>query len=625
VLSTLAFLAATVSWGVLLSTRLGSRFERSERLALGAAFGLALLLWVPYLLSLVLGIQKGSLAAIALVFWLLFLEARAQRLTVARLVALAREIATSLVRDREARRLALVFLGFFLLMCRLVVTHFFDEKADGFYSSGPVHDDLTYHAALATTFLHAGNLHPTEYPFFPGRPLGYHFLSDFFTATILARGVGIAATFRLTSLLALSTLFLLAFHLARRWSGSAKIAYLALALFFFAGGLGVAVLIDRALEYQDLEFALWFDPTYEWPKELCYNVLGAVLLPARAALFGMTVTLAALTLLDRAQWEQGSRGELVLGGVLGGLLPCVHAHSFLAFSIAAGTWALLAPRRWRRALFALIPFAVLAIPQVAWIAHALTETHDYMRVQLGWLSDMSSVDSVRFWLWNAGIFLVLVTPGFFAAPSLLRKRTLPFLLVFVLGNVVVFTPLPFDNLKLFIYFQLAGAILVARLLAGLAAAGRASRIFAGVLLVLATLSGALGVLSETVREEGIFLRHDEVAFAELVQSLTPPDAVILTSSAKHHPVTMLSGRRVVLGNQWLLGCEGVPYWERTPEVKAMFEGAPEAPDLLEHYHVSYVVIGPDERAEFPGLDEAFFARRALSSTTSGDRTLYRIK
>ena len=75
-----------------------------------------------------------------------------------------------------------------------------------------------------------------------------------------------------------------------------------------------------------------------------------------------------------------------------------------------------------------------------------------------------------FWGVNAGIFIALLLMGLFvkklASPSL-RRFYLPFTIWFILPNVVLLAPWPWDNIKVLIYWALASVPFVALVIASL--------------------------------------------------------------------------------------------------------------------------------------------------------------
>ena len=69
------------------------------------------------------------------------------------------------------------------------------------------------------------------------------------------------------------------------------------------------------------------------------NVVVDMLLPQRATLFGWAVLFGTLALLYRAIRER-NRKYFILVGLIGGALPMIHTHSFLALGMVCAVWLL---------------------------------------------------------------------------------------------------------------------------------------------------------------------------------------------------------------------------------------------------------------------------------------------
>lgn len=81
----------------------------------------------------------------------------------------------------------------------------------------------------------------------------------------------------------------------------------------------------------------------------------------------------------------------------------------------------------------------------------------------------------------------------------------------------------------------------------------------------------------------------------------------------------------MLGFHNWLSQHGIPFQERAADVIEIYSGTPPAPELIAKDGVTDIVVGPAERREFPGLNEAFLASTARAETTYGDYTMYRLR
>lgn len=626
-----AALAIALAWGTLAATRLGGSRTLAERLGLGIALGLALELWLPFLLAVPLGVRAGSIAALWVSCGLLGFEVGRNR---AGGQLLADEVRARLAPGRLVPSLAhasvlsvsAAFLAF------LAGTHSLWSRPDGLWTAGYGFGDTAMHATFARSFLHGPGVAPPRYPLFSGWAMTYPFAPDFAVASLESLGLSLGGAFGLTLALALVAVLLLLVSLARRWTGRGAIVGLAAAALFFAsGGLSAWEVAARLLTGTDPWTAVTTNDITQLADSgyVLNNVTNGILLPARNAAFGMALGAAALVLLIRVVDEgRAARGDGVVGGVLVGLLPMVHTHSFLALGLVATSWAVtsLASRR-REALgelrlwaSVLVPIGVVALPQVLWVAWGLRGAASFSSAQLGWESNAfppgaTGLAAIRagvlawlwFWLKNAGLFGVLSVAAFALGTPRERALAAPFALVFFLCNLGHLQPWSHDNVKLFAWVWLAFAPLVAGLLARAWRHDLPGKALAVQGLVLACATGAL-VLAREATLEIRLVGTDAIEFADQVRAKTGPEDVILTANAHNHPVPMLAGRVVVLGYKGWLWPHGVPYQEREAQVERIYTAKKDARALLDSLGVGWVVVGPDERTEYPSLDERAIAR-----------------
>lgn len=416
--------------------------------------------------------------------------------------------------------------------------------------------DWSMHATTASNFALGHNLPPTN-PVFSGTPLLYPFLPDFQSGMLLTLGNGVAGALAIPSALMCVAITLLVVSLGRRLAGSIAVGVLAMSICMLGGGLGfeglywdacnphgtaaqasqcapsrflsdpvgaigtaahtVAAVPGAvaaqprpydALEAQQgsapLDNVQWYTPMLAW------------WLPQRPFLFGFAAVLCVFLLIvatrgdPRRQWA-----GFVVAGVLFGLLPLVHVHSFIALLLVLPFFAVL----WRRTEWVALTvlMLVLATPRLVQLAHgehgAVALGNNFPWLEPGWMSGavpsgaslhaegihLSSVASgigggLRalvtpqwwgFWVVNCGIVLPVMAVAGLAAlsrfappetgvhrlakrltalvPADLLRFCLPFLLIFAICNVVVFQSWDWDNTKLFAYWYFGAALLLSGL------------------------------------------------------------------------------------------------------------------------------------------------------------------
>jgi hypothetical protein len=341
-------------------------------------------------------------------------------------------------------------------------------------------------------------------------------------------------------------------------------------------------------------------------------------------------------------------------GVIAGLMPLAHAHSFAVLMGMGGVIACVLAARgaltgepsagvskraevWRGLRPWVVFFAVassLAVPQLWWATSGTgMKAENFVGFEFGWGHEKENV--LWYWIKNTGPFIPLLVAalawrvGRPVVPSRLLYFYLPFTLCFVVPNLLRLSPWIWDNIKILYWWWIASAPLVALLLARMWRAGRALRAVAVASLAALTLAGALDVwrTASGAVETELFGR-DAVAFAELIRRETPPRSLILHSTAYNDPV-FLTGRRTFIGYTGHLWSHGLDYRAREAEMRRIYEGAPDAASLIGHRGIDYVVVGPREReaarsGSGPRLNESFF-QRYTKVGEAGEYRLYKTR
>lgn len=319
--------------------------------------------------------------------------------------------------------------------------------------------------------------------------------------------------------------------------------------------------------------------------------------------------------------------RMIAAGVIAGLLPLVHAHSFVAVMGVAAGIALL-QRRWREWIAFAIVASVIALPQMWWSTQgSAVKASNFFAFEFGW--DHGDENVAWFWFKNTGVFIPLIFAAILwrGRDYLVSRRLLlfylPFTLCFIVPNVIKLAPWIWDNVKVLFYWWVASAPLVALVLARLWRDGPAHRGLAVVLFVCLTLAGALDVASIVTRS-GEFQLFDPngVKFAEIVKQQTQPRALVIHAAIHNTPI-FLTGRRSLMGYPGHIWTHGLEFTNREAEIKRIYAGAPDAESLLKKYGVEYAVVGPLEKLVMP-VNDQFFARFKKVGQV-GEYRLYKIE
>ena len=554
----------------------------------------------------------------------------------------------------------------FYLVAALILWQVFSkamiEDATGI-STGLLNNfgDLPFHLSVITGFAY-GNNFPPEDPTYAGVRFTYPFLSDFVSAMFVTAGADLRQSMFIENfVLALSFIGLL-----HRWAlvmlRDRLAAIITPLLVLLNGGFGWVLLFTKADNENGMLGAIRNVPSFTVIPETTWrwgNAISALLIPQRGFLMGLPLAVIVFTQWwlatnkteDSAQlatakkdrqtikkprreidssaspWSQSSIRRMAAAGLVAGLLPLAHAHSFVVVMAMGGCLALI-QRRWREWFTFFLVGSVVAIPQLWWsTSHTAVNAGRFFAWEIGW--DRGNENPVWFWFKNTGLFIPLILVAILARGKdyIINKRVLlfylPFTLCFVVPNFLKMAPWIWDNIKVLFYWWVASAPLVALLLSRLWRDGPIRRSVAVALFICLTLAGGLdvAVIALSSVKYGVF-DSAGVRFAELVKSTTPPRALIVHAPVHNEPV-FLTGRRSLMGYPGHIWTHGLDFVKRESDIKQLYAGTADAEQILNHYSVDYAVVGPLERLVLP-VNDQFFSRYEKVGEVGGYQ-LYKIK
>ena len=650
------------------------------RLCAGSCLGLTALGLIGFLIASFIGLTTTAVVLTALVtaapLTLLLNENRRNWLNA--------DLATTLNSiNRLMSRPDFVSAGYVIFYALIAITfwkvfdHAMIEGPDGI-STGLLNNfgDLPFHLSVITGFAY-GNNFPPEDPTYSGVRFTYPFLSDFVSAIFVRCGADLRQSMFIENLI----LALAFVGLMHRWAlvmlRDRLAAVITPLLVLLNGGFGWVLLFTREHKdgqgplgiFTDLppSFTVIPETTWRWG-----NAISTLLVPQRGFLMGLPLAVIVFT-----QWwlawkkakepvieENGKKGaggkterergqkkrkktrtsekelfrtpkfqlsslsirRMIAAGVAAGLLPLVHAHSFVVVMTMGACIALLT-QEWRQWIVFFFTASLIALTQLFWsTSHSAVKAGTFFAWEFGW--DRGQENPVWFWFKNTGLFIPLISVAllwrgkhYLVSKSLLLFY-LPFTLCFIVPNFIKMAPWIWDNIKVLFYWWLASAPLVALLLARLWRKGPVQRLISVFLFVCLTLAGALDVAGIALRsvKYGIF-DSAGVHFAEIVKEQTPPRSLIVHAPVHNDPV-FLTGRRSLMGYPGHIWTHGLEFAEREREIKRIYAGAPGAEQLMQNYRIEYVVVGPLERIVMPVNDQFFLRYKKVGEV--GEYSLYKI-
>ena len=577
--------------GALLARRLDETSPRlSETLALGASIGLTIFGGFGFILGWGFGLSSFTVIGASI-------------LTMAVGLGLGAKPSAILPQARMRPTAGVVILSLLsvALVARLADRTLFETETGIATSDRHNFGDLPFHMAIAAGFAYGHNF-PPDHPELAGVSLTYPFFCDLVAGMVLAAGGSWRDAFFWPTLIMGFSVVVALVRFGEAVAGSRALGRVAAGLTFFSGGLGFLTLVDSqsVVRWWTRGADLTISDTD--PGLRYANFITTLFIPQRSILFGWPLLFFALALLveslkkESVENGRSSQSQLWLrAGILGSLLPLVHAHSFAVLGFCA---LFFAAKTNLQAVLAFVRGVVpLALPAVLFmIAHNSLSTAKFFQWQPGF--DGGADHPLTYWLMNAGLFLPLAAFGIVRARAVSVRLLLaaPFAALFVLANLFRLSPWIWDNMKFLAPAHAGLAPFAALALAQAWKHGKTGKTLAIFAFAGATLSGALDVSKVAMAggEFAIFDRKD-LAFAEKVRQATPPKTTILTAPIHNHPV-LLSGRRVFLGYEGHLWSQGLDYGARRPVAEAMFRGAPQPRNGAPLIRVDAIALTPAERS-----------------------------
>lgn len=622
-LTSLALTLIAITSGTLLTYTYDEKAPLASRLCSGACIGFAALGLVGFIFASLVGLNGLALALTTLILAGPFLLLdRYRRADLDADVKRASQAMSSAISHPD--RWAIIYFLFYatVAICTWIIfSKAMVEKPEGI-STGVLNNfgDLPFHLSVITRFAYGQNF-PPEDPTYAGVRFTYPFITDFVSAMFVCAGASLRDSMFIENFIVGIALVGVLHRFGQQLLGNPTAAILVPVLIILNGGFGWLMVFQDAskadggmlevLTNIQHSYTILGDANEGWRWG---NAVLTLLVPQRGFLLGipLAVMVFGQWWLARQSSDEPSFRRMIAAGAIAGLLPLVHAHSFVVVVGMAGCLALINWRAWRDwATFFLVAFAI-AGPQVLWSTHqSAVSTSSFIGIELGW--DHGNENILWFWLKNTGLFIpLLISALIWKGDDYLVSRKLllfylPFTLCFIVPNIVRMAPWIWDNVKVLFYWWIASVPIIALLLARLWESNIWNRMMAASLFVVLTLAGGLDVFALVVgKADYAEFDRDGVAFAEQIKEQTPPRTMILHAPIHNTPI-FLTGRRSLLGYPGHIWTHGLTYADREAEIKRIYAGAPDAADLLAKYSVDYVALGPTESSALK-VNEAFFSR-----------------
>lgn len=533
--------------------------------------------------------------------------------------------------DKHAKALSLVLLPFGLYFTSLF-PRMIQMRPDGLYLGHEhVWSDWPLHIGIAMTF---ATKQPqnwfTHHPMYAYGKFTYSFLTDLISSLFMRAGFSLELAFIIPSIILSLLLIVGMYALIFTVTKSKKVAVIAITLFFLSAGPGfLSYFSDVSLSP---DFHTIFHPGKHYSRIDEYswyagNFIVGILIPQRAFLLGMTITVWVLAsliyTLKKDSFTNTSKIALVCAGVGAGILTIAHIHSFIAIVMISGLITIFSYRRWAQLVYYVLPATIVSLIFNGIFIAGGIQNSNFIHLQIGYTSKGGLFAWFEMWyrLWG------LMIPSALLGLYLVRKQLkinkafyYSFVLIFLIANCVLFQPVEWDNSKFFLWAYFGFSILTATVIVYLLNKQHAQKVMsliplpkfslklshlisiaiAAVLFLTLTLTGVVELMRLWHTDENAFqaISIDDMNLGDKVRHETPQTAVFLTAPSTNHWVMMWASRPIMMGFVGWVYNFGFDYSQRLNDMHVMYQGGSAARELLKKYHISYVVIGPGEINDF---------------------------
>jgi hypothetical protein len=362
----------------------------------------------------------------------------------------------------------IIFLSSLIFSAFLMFSTF--SYQDGYMQiSTKAWSDFASHIPLIRSFSLGANF-PPQYPLFSGPPIKYHFLFYMFVGFLEKSGLRIDYALNLPSIFGFSFLLLMIYAFAKNLFKSSTVGILSILFFLFNSSLDfVNFFIKHPLSivslrdiFSNTNFTS-FGP-YDGKIISAFWNLNIYTNQRHLALsYALSLLLIYLVLNLKDKKIKSNFKILIFMGVVLGLSFLLNMAVFLMTILILICIFLLFTKKRLPILILLAITGLIAAPQ-----YIFTQSGDASFkpiIHFGYLiTNFDFFSFINYWWQNLGLCLIFIPLGFIIAGKNEKKIFLIFLSLFIVGNVIQFSPEIAANHKFFNYFMIVGNMFTAFLI-----------------------------------------------------------------------------------------------------------------------------------------------------------------
>jgi len=436
---------------------------------------------------------------------------------------------------------------------------------DGTYywtNSTNIWGDWSLHFVYIYNFLHR-HFPLSYFPIYWGHPFRYHFAADALTAFIMRSGIPLTHAVVIPSIILSILILYVCFLFYWKVFRSRFTALFAPLVFLFNGGLGYFITHADSDYYSRIDSMniMWM------------NFIIAELIPQRAFLLGLPIAILLLLFFWKVYAEPNRIKPPIffISGTVCGLMMLIHWHSYYVLLLFAAYVCMLTIKKTMLKKWAYFIIPLAALSSFLWIKCIGNIPIQLISYNPGWYAPSGVFSFIKFWIMNIGIMAILIPISYTVIPKRILIFGSPFLILFVLSNILSFQKEPWDNRKFFLYWYFFSAGTVSYLIDKIFRYKK----FIGYLLILliyytSIVSGLFDVIKHPFGQNQLhrLFSVKDMAFAETIRQSTDSESVFLAYPANSW-LGMVLGRQVVMGFDLWLPNYGIDTNKRKKDIETI--------------------------------------------------------
>ncbi len=408
--------------------------------------------------------------------------------------------------------------------------------------------DFASHIPLIRSFSLGSNL-PPEYPLFAGPAIKYHYLFYLVVGVLERIGVRIDFALNIPSIIGFASLIFMIYLFAKEIFKSKMVGIISIFLFLFNSSLSF-INFFREHSFSIQEIILNKDFTnfgpYDggvisafWNLNIYTNQRHLALAYALSLLIIYT-----FLKLHTTNHKNAYEKTLIIGIVLG--LSFILNMAVFLMTISVLITLMLFLKHQRKYIFiSLMLSGVIALP--FYLYQISTPSMAPITFWPGYLvTDLSIINFINYWVQNIGLNIVLIPIGFIIAKKIQKKILIAFFSIFIIGNILKFSPEIAANHKFFNFFIIVSAMFSANLLVSLWKKHDTLKPITILLFLGLILSGIIDFFPIYNDRKITLEDYTNNPSIRWIKNSTPSDSIFLNSQYLYNYAN-IAGRRIFLG------------------------------------------------------------------------------